>query len=197
MWTLDFPSDWPLGTRASGVENYATDPHQLRAASCPPRVNTVEKVFQQPGRSGLVIVDQLVPGPAASGALLWVDGVVVAVGPPGEVARQAPAGTPVFQYPGAILTAGFIDSHTHFAHWALKRRQVDLTGASTLEEAVGRVAGGPGRRAGFRDKAGTPMTGCHPLPVMPSTTSVATRSSSILWISTPPGSTPPRLLVPE
>lgn len=105
-------------------------------------MNAVDKIFQQPGRSGLVVVDRIVPARPHSNALLWVDGVIRAVGPAREVARQAHPGTPVFEMSGAVLTAGFIDAHTHFAQWAMKRRQVDLTGSSTMSEAVRRVAEG-------------------------------------------------------
>ncbi|HEU5218145.1 MAG TPA: amidohydrolase family protein [Gemmatimonadales bacterium] len=102
----------------------------------------MDKVFQQSRRSGLIIVDRIVPGPEASNALLWTDGVIRAVGPQSEVLRVAPKGIPVFDRAGSILTPGFIDSHTHFAQWALKRRQVDLTGAASLAEAVQRVSAG-------------------------------------------------------
>jgi predicted amidohydrolase YtcJ len=105
-------------------------------------VNPVEKVFKHAGRSGLAIVDRILPALPASNALLWADGVIREIGSAAQVARQAKPDIPVFELPGTVLTAGFIDSHTHFAQWALKRRQVDLTGTTTLAEAVRRVAGG-------------------------------------------------------
>lgn len=115
---------------------------QSLALSHPRVVNAVDKAFQQQTRSGLVVADRIVPGPAGSNSLLWIDGVIRAVGPAQDVAKLAKPGTPLFELPGAVLTAGFIDSHTHFAQWAMKRRQVDLTGSGTQDEAVGRVAQG-------------------------------------------------------
>ena len=49
---------------------------------------------------------------------------------------------PRFELPGAIVTPGFTDGHTHFAMWALSRRWVQLQGANTRAEAVRRVATG-------------------------------------------------------
>ncbi len=142
MWSPDFPSECAPLPGGRRVENISPHGYQSLAHSFPRRVNAVDKVFQQPGRSGLAMVDRIVPGPPGSNALLWADGVIRAVGPAGEVARQAKPGTPLFQMPGSILTAGFIDAHTHFAQWAMKRRQVDLSAAVTLAEAVRRVAEG-------------------------------------------------------
>ena len=87
-------------------------------------------------------MDRIVPGPPGSNAVLWEAGVIRALGTSTDVARQARPGTPIYELPGTILTPGFIDAHTHFAQWAMKRRQVDLTGAGTLGEAVGRVSEG-------------------------------------------------------
>ena len=54
--------------------------------------------------------------------------------------REVPPGTPTFELPGAIVTPGFVDAHTHFAMWALRRRRVQLAGAESRDEAVRRVA---------------------------------------------------------
>ena len=102
-------------------------------------MNTVEIHFQQPPQSGLLIGRRVFGVPARSDAELWEDGVITAIGPAAELSRRIPAAAPVVELPGAMITPGFIDAHTHFAQWALKRRQVDLTGASGRDEAVGRV----------------------------------------------------------
>jgi predicted amidohydrolase YtcJ len=79
--------------------------------------------------------------PAVSGeAIWWQEGRIRAVGAAAELGRQAPAGTPVFELPDAIVTPGFVDGHTHFAMWALSRRRVQLAGSSTRAEALRRVA---------------------------------------------------------
>jgi predicted amidohydrolase YtcJ len=77
--------------------------------------------------------------PAADG-IWWGDGRIRAVGNARTLARAVPPGTPTYDCPDSIVTAGFVDSHTHFAMWALGRRRVQLAGADTLEEAVRRVA---------------------------------------------------------
>ena len=73
-------------------------------------------------------------------AIWWQNGTVRAVGDAKWVAAQVPAGTPRFELPDALVTPGFVDGHTHFAMWALSRRQVRLTDAGTRDEAVRRVA---------------------------------------------------------
>jgi predicted amidohydrolase YtcJ len=80
-----------------------------------------------------------VPGQGGN-SLWWENGRIRALGNATEIERGLPTGTPTFDYPDALVTPGFVDSHTHFAMWALGRRQVQLAGAGTLEEAVARVA---------------------------------------------------------
>src|SRR5688500_5448490 len=41
---------------------------------------------------------------------------------------------------GRCVLPGFTDAHVHFAQWSLAQRQVRLEGASSLDEAVARVA---------------------------------------------------------
>jgi predicted amidohydrolase YtcJ len=77
----------------------------------------------------------------AGDAVWWDSGRIRAVGDAGELARSAPRAIRVFDFPGAIVTPGFVDAHTHFAMWALGRRRVQLTDARTREECVRRVAG--------------------------------------------------------
>jgi predicted amidohydrolase YtcJ len=78
---------------------------------------------------------------ARADAIWWQDGRVRMVGPAEQVDRQAPASVPRYDLPGALVTPGFVDGHTHFLMWALNRRRVQLAGAATRAEAVTRVAG--------------------------------------------------------
>ncbi len=73
-------------------------------------------------------------------AIWWRDGRIEAVGTAAELARRVPAATPVYDLPDTLVTPGFVDGHTHFAMWALSRRQVQLASAGTRDEAVRRVA---------------------------------------------------------
>ena len=83
----------------------------------------------------------LVPG-VEGDALWWDEGLVRAVGPARVIDRQAPRRLPRYDQPGALVTPGFVDGHTHFAMWALGRRRVQLVGAPTRAEALARVAAG-------------------------------------------------------
>jgi predicted amidohydrolase YtcJ len=65
---------------------------------------------------------------------------VRAVGPAAGLAREIPRGTPVFELPGAWVSPGFVDAHTHFGTWALGRRRAQLAGAGTRAEVLRRVA---------------------------------------------------------
>jgi predicted amidohydrolase YtcJ len=86
-------------------------------------------------------VVSLLPG-LEGDAVWWQAGRIRGVGPARTVERKAPKDLPRFEYPDALVTPGFVDGHTHFARWAMARRQVQLAGARTREEAVGRVAVG-------------------------------------------------------
>ena len=55
-------------------------------------------------------------------AIWWERGKVKAVGPHARLMREAPARLPRYELPGALVTPGFVDGHTHFALWALGRR---------------------------------------------------------------------------
>jgi len=83
----------------------------------------------------------LVPGVAGDG-VWWQDGRIRAVGRAEDLERRVPTRVPRYHLPGAIVTPGFVDGHTHFGMWALGRRRVRLAGAQTREEAVRRVAMG-------------------------------------------------------
>lgn len=88
-------------------------------------------------RAGRII--SLVPG-VSGDAIWWEDGRIRAVGPAALVRRDVPSGTLEFEMPGACVTPGFVDGHTHFAAWALNRRRVQLAGARTRAEALRRIA---------------------------------------------------------
>lgn len=96
-----------------------------------------------PGTSGFLRARRVLTlDPALRGdAVWWRRGRIVAVGPAAALAREVPAGTPEYDLPQALVTPGFVDGHTHFAHWALSRRRVQVAGAASRQEAVRRVAG--------------------------------------------------------
>jgi predicted amidohydrolase YtcJ len=80
--------------------------------------------------------------PAVEGnSIWWNGGIIRAVGDAPELSRLVPTGTPTFEFPQALVTPGFVDSHTHFVMWAIGRGLVQLTGTKSREEALGRVAG--------------------------------------------------------
>lgn len=72
-------------------------------------------------------------------AVWWEAGLIQAVGEAAALAKMVPAGTPRFELPGALVTPGFVDGHTHFAMWAVNRRRVDLAATRTREEALIKV----------------------------------------------------------
>jgi predicted amidohydrolase YtcJ len=72
----------------------------------------------------------------------WLDGRIQGVGSARAIDREAPKHLPRVDCPEALVTPGFVDGHTHFARWAMGRRQVRLAGARTRAEAVERVAAG-------------------------------------------------------
>jgi predicted amidohydrolase YtcJ len=102
----------------------------------------VDSVGLNPARSGILVAGRavtLAPG-VAGDALWWEAGRIRHVGPAAEVARRAPRGTPVFELPHAWVTPGFVDAHTHFVTWALGRGRVQLAGARSRADILGRVA---------------------------------------------------------
>ncbi len=90
-------------------------------------------------RAGKVMT--LVPGPQAD-AIWWEHGRVRRVGLAAELDRQVPSAVPRYDYPGCLVTPGFVDGHAHFAAWALNRRRVQLAGARTRRETLALVAAG-------------------------------------------------------
>ena len=91
----------------------------------------------------------LVPG-LDGDAIWWEHGRVRGVGKASVIDRQAPRDLPRFDLPDALVTPGFVDGHTHFAMWAMGRRQVRLAGAKTRAEALTRVAAGAPSRGWIR-----------------------------------------------
>jgi predicted amidohydrolase YtcJ len=89
----------------------------------------------------------LVPG-ISGDAIWWQDGRIRAVGPAAELERKVPTRVRRFDLPGAVVTPGFVDGHTHFGMWARGRKRVRLAGAGTREDAIRRVAAG-GREQGW------------------------------------------------
>ena len=75
-------------------------------------------------------------------AVWWQAGRVRAVGRATDLERKLPVETPRFEFPGAWITPGFVDGHTHFATWALGRWRVQLAGVRSREEALQRVRAG-------------------------------------------------------
>ena len=95
--------------------------------------------------SGFVQVRRVISlSPGVEGdAIWWEGGRIQMVGPAQGVAARVPSGTPEFHFPGALVTPGLVDGHTHLGLWALNRRRIQLAGAESLEEALARVAVGP------------------------------------------------------
>ena len=75
--------------------------------------------------------------------VMWQDGHIRLVGPAHQVEKSAPRSIPRYELPDALITPGLVDGHTHLALWALNRRRVELTGLSTREEVITRVAAAP------------------------------------------------------
>jgi hypothetical protein len=66
------------------------------------------------------------------------------------VHETALASPDVMDLGGRVVVPGFTDSHVHFPTWALAQNEVNLDGCSSLEEALGRVAGAPRTGAWLR-----------------------------------------------
>lgn len=74
-------------------------------------------------------------------SLRWVDGRIVAVGAPQNVAGQLPPGAPQIDLPDLLITPGLVDAHTHFGMWALGSQRVHLAGLGRAE-ALAAIASG-------------------------------------------------------
>ncbi len=100
---------------------------------------------EQEGRDGGVVLGRrlmTMDAGTEADALWWQEGRIRGVGLAAEIERGAPRHLPRYDLSDTLITPGFVDGHTHFAMWAMARRQVRLTGARTRGEAVGRVAAG-------------------------------------------------------
>ncbi len=109
----------------------------------------------------------LSPQPRTVSALLAAQGLVVATGTVEGLRRQAPPGTEEIDLRGAFAMPGFNDAHLHLGEGARLRREVDLRGTQSLDEALERI------RRFAAASAGTWLTGGgwdetvwpgHPLP---------------------------------
>jgi len=65
---------------------------------------------------------------------------VLAVGSDADVLNLRGAATSVIDLRGRTVLPGFTDAHIHFTMLALRRQQIDLSGAATPEEALAKVA---------------------------------------------------------
>lgn len=75
------------------------------------------------------------------GALAIESGLISAFGKTQDIMRLASPKTEVTDLTGKIILPGFIDSHTHFGAFSESFHRVDLSGATSLEEALERVKG--------------------------------------------------------
>ncbi|MCW5857413.1 MAG: amidohydrolase family protein [Caldilineales bacterium] len=78
-------------------------------------------------------------GPPRNGAVAIEDGRIRAVGSSERIHRMG-GGAPVIDLGGALLLPGFTDAHIHFHDLARRRSQVDLSSATSLEDALSRIA---------------------------------------------------------
>lgn len=88
---------------------------------------------------------------APANAVLCRDGRVVAVGRADAI--RAPDAE-ILDLPGATLTPGLTDAHIHLTEWALARRQVELSDATSPREAARRIGehGRPGADGWIRGR---------------------------------------------
>ncbi len=78
-------------------------------------------------------------GPPRNGAVAIEDGRIRAVGSSERIHRMG-GGAPVIDLGGALLLPGFTDAHIHFHDLARRQSQVDLSSATSLEDALSRIA---------------------------------------------------------
>ena len=72
-------------------------------------------------------------------ALLARDGLVVGLGAPDELRRQAPSAEAV-NLRGGLMVPGLVDAHVHFMWWSLQLAQLDLRDEPTIDAALARIA---------------------------------------------------------
>ncbi len=71
-------------------------------------------------------------------ALVAKHGRVVAAGEAAAVRREHPEAKPI-DLRGGLMVPGFTDSHVHFLWWAIQRRRIDISEATSLEEALAAI----------------------------------------------------------
>ncbi|MFN7965322.1 MAG: amidohydrolase family protein [Acidobacteriota bacterium] len=75
----------------------------------------------------------------------WADGLLVSQGKivrtveHSEMARLLARGGTVLTLPGVLAVPGLVDSHAHLVGYAMGKREVELTGAATLDETLERI----------------------------------------------------------
>ncbi len=77
---------------------------------------------------------------AGAEALAIHSGTITAVGPAEAVLSLAGPQTEIIELGGRLVVPGFIDTHLHFYEWSLKRRDLQLEDAGSLEELLARVS---------------------------------------------------------
>ncbi len=80
------------------------------------------------------------PGPHREEAAAIQGGRILAVGCSEEMLDMAAPGTPVVELDGDLVLPGFTDAHIHFHDLARRRSQIDLAPATSLEDALARIA---------------------------------------------------------
>src|SRR5450830_915154 len=86
----------------------------------------------------VLLTDARLVGAARPVDVLVRDGRIQAVGP--GAAADLRSGVERIDLGGRTVVPGLWDAHTHMTQWALARRRVDLSGASSAAEAVAIVA---------------------------------------------------------
>lgn len=113
---------------------------------------------------------------APADALLLRRGRVIDVGR-GDALRAEAPGAAVLDLRGTTLTPGLTDSHIHLLEWALSRPEVDLSEATSPEQAARRLSGrvdergsagdGPNGGAGESKSGRSAVSPTPPLPPSP------------------------------
>lgn len=90
----------------------------------------------------LILLNAAIPtqtGPRRQAALAIAGGRIQAIGSTAAIRRLGGA-APAIDLGGALVLPGFTDAHIHFHDLARRRSQVDLSAATSLEDALARIA---------------------------------------------------------